>query len=180
MDFSRIQLPQGGPSTPSRSAQNAPGFRDDPAMIRDMLLANPDQLAQLQQSNSALAEAVLSGSLDQFATVLRRQYAEKHQAEQQKMKLLSSSPFDSEAQRLIAEEIRRKNIEGTKENRAFVSLDTKCCFYFKLVNFFSQHGGSNRTLARDLRNRDYVVHQLQSQRSSGQSKMQIFFTAFLS
>lgn len=129
MDFSRIQLPQGGPSTPSRSAQNAPGFRDDPAMIRDMLLANPDQLAQLQQSNSALAEAVLSGSLDQFATVLRRQYAEKHQAEQQKMKLLSSSPFDSEAQRLIAEEIRRKNIEGTKENRVLVGfLIKKFCF----------------------------------------------------
>lgn len=115
MDFSRIQLPQGGPSTPSRSAQNTTGFREDPAMIRDMLLANPDQLAQLQQSNSALAEAVLSGSLDQFATVLRRQYAEKHQAEQQKMKLLSSSPFDSEAQRLIAEEIRRKNIEANME-----------------------------------------------------------------
>lgn len=115
MDFSRIQVPQGGPSTPSRSAQNTSGFRDDPAMIRDMLLANPDQLAQLQQNNSALAEAVLSGSLDDFARVLRRQYAEKQQAEQQKMKLLSSSPFDSEAQRLIAEEIRRKNIEANME-----------------------------------------------------------------
>lgn len=53
--------------------------------------------------------------LDNFATVLRRQFAEKQQAEQQKIKLLSASPFDSEAQRLIAEEIRRKNIEANME-----------------------------------------------------------------
>jgi DNA damage-inducible protein 1 len=47
--------------------------------------------------------------------VLRRQFAEKQQAEQQKLKLMSASPFDSEAQRLIAEEIRRKNIEANME-----------------------------------------------------------------
>lgn len=47
--------------------------------------------------------------------MLRRQFAEKQQAEQQKMKLMSASPFDSEAQRLIAEEIRRKNIEANME-----------------------------------------------------------------
>lgn len=52
---------------------------------------------------------------DEFATVLRRQFAEKQQAEQQKLKLMSASPFDSEAQRLIAEEIRRKNIEANME-----------------------------------------------------------------
>jgi DNA damage-inducible protein 1 len=46
---------------------------------------------------------------------LRRQYAEKQQAEQQKLKLMTASPFDSEAQRLIAEEIRRKNIEANME-----------------------------------------------------------------
>lgn len=53
--------------------------------------------------------------VDNFATVLRRQFAEKQQAEQQKIKLMSASPFDSEAQRLIAEEIRRKNIEANME-----------------------------------------------------------------
>lgn len=117
LDFSGIQVPQtSGPSTPNRSSGNRfPGFSDDPQMIRDMLLANPDQLANLQQNNPALAEAVLSGSLDQFASVLRRQYVEKQQKEQQKMKLLTSNPFDSEAQRLIAEEIRQKNIEANME-----------------------------------------------------------------
>lgn len=48
LDFSGIQVPgsSGGP----RSS------KDETAMIRDMLLANPDQLAMLQQNNPALAE----------------------------------------------------------------------------------------------------------------------------
>lgn len=57
----------------------------------------------------------MSFTLDQFASVLRKQYMEKQQKEQQKMKLLTSNPFDSEAQRLIAEEIRQKNIEANME-----------------------------------------------------------------
>ncbi|CAO1426666.1 unnamed protein product [Diamesa serratosioi] len=128
LDFSRIHVPGSGPSTPNRNTntmsgssgqQQAPplsvGQQDDPAMIRDMLLANPDQLALLQQNNPALSDAVLSGSLDNFATVLRRQFADKQQKQQQQMKLMKASPFDSDAQRLIAEEIRQKNIEANME-----------------------------------------------------------------
>lgn len=134
MDFSGIQIPNSGPTTPNRAAPLSVGMRDDPAMIRDMLLANPDQLALLQQNNPTLADAVLSGSLgksvtsekhratlssysfsDNFAAVLRRQFADKQQAKQQEMKLMSASPFDTEAQRLIADEIRRKNIEANME-----------------------------------------------------------------
>jgi DNA damage-inducible protein 1 len=107
LDFSGIQVP--GSSGGARSS------KDETAMIRDMLLANPDQLAILQQNNPALADAMLSGSLDEFGKVLRQQYADKNQKEQQKMKLLTSNPFDTEAQRLIAEEIRQKNIEANME-----------------------------------------------------------------
>lgn len=71
MDFSSIQVPQSGPSTPNRAPPLSVGMRDDPAMIRDMLLANPDQLALLQQNNPALADAVLSGSLGEFHHVAK-------------------------------------------------------------------------------------------------------------
>jgi DNA damage-inducible protein 1 len=56
LDFSSIQVPQSssGPNTPSH---RMPTFNDDPAMIRDMLLANPDQLAMLQQNNPALGKS---------------------------------------------------------------------------------------------------------------------------
>lgn len=52
LDFSGIQVPHGS-SGGGRSA------RDDTAMIRDMLVANPDQLSILQQNNPALAEGIV-------------------------------------------------------------------------------------------------------------------------
>lgn len=63
LDFSGISVPQPSTRSPTSAAG---GMRQDPAMIRDMLLANPDQLAQLTQNNPELAESVLSGSLGKF------------------------------------------------------------------------------------------------------------------
>lgn len=75
MDFSGIQIPNSGPTTPNRAPPLSVGMRDDPAMIRDMLLANPDQLALLQQNNPTLADAVLSGSLGESS---RGENIERH------------------------------------------------------------------------------------------------------
>lgn len=54
------------PSNISQSdSRNNQGL-NDPGILRDMLLSNPDQLAHLQQNNPALAEAVISGSLGRY------------------------------------------------------------------------------------------------------------------
>uniref|UniRef100_A0A182J9T7 Uncharacterized protein n=1 Tax=Anopheles atroparvus TaxID=41427 RepID=A0A182J9T7_ANOAO len=135
LDFSSIQVPTsilsnagagvqppGGSTRGSGAAisshLNRPspsvGAEDDPAVVRDMFLSKPDQLALLKQNNPRLAEALLSGNLETFATVLRKQIAERTEKQQQRLRILSS-PLDAEAQRLIAEEIKQNNIEANMQ-----------------------------------------------------------------
>ena len=42
---------------------------NDPAVIKEMLAANPDQLAMLKQNNPRLAEAYDTGSVEEFGKV---------------------------------------------------------------------------------------------------------------
>ena len=118
-DFSRIQIPgAGGGAGPSRAAAPpAPSRPDseDPAYIREMLLANPDQLAMLKQNNPSLSEALNSGSLEEFSKVLKEQQQARREREAQRIRMMNADPFDMEAQRLIAKEIEQKNIDHNME-----------------------------------------------------------------
>lgn len=44
--------------------------------------------------------------------ILKEQMEERNRQEEQRKKLFNADPFDLEAQRLIAEEIKQKNIEA--------------------------------------------------------------------
>jgi len=121
MDFSQIRIPDnllggGSPAPgPSRATQPQARQEEDPAWIRDMLRANPDQLALLKQNNPKLSEAFESGSLEQFAKVLKEQQEARRDRETQRIRMMNADPFDVEAQRLIATEIQQKNIDQNME-----------------------------------------------------------------
>ncbi|CAH4038718.1 protein DDI1 homolog 2 isoform X1 [Pieris brassicae] len=112
LDFSSIQVPS---SAGTSMASRATPVEEDPRVIREMFLANPNEIALLKQNNPALADALLSGNLDTFASVLREQIAARTERQQQRIRMMNSDPFDTEAQRMIAEEIRQKNIEANME-----------------------------------------------------------------
>lgn len=62
-----------------------------------------------------MADALLSGNLETFSSVLRQQIQTRYERAQQRRRMMDADPFDHEAQRLIAEEIRQKNIEANME-----------------------------------------------------------------
>uniref|UniRef100_A0A0K8T1A4 Uncharacterized protein n=1 Tax=Lygus hesperus TaxID=30085 RepID=A0A0K8T1A4_LYGHE len=87
----------------------------EPERIRDLLVSNPDHMHALRQNNPRLYKALKSGQLEEFAKELNDQLTQRERTERQRLKLMQSNPFDPEAQRLIAEDIRMKNIEANME-----------------------------------------------------------------
>jgi len=110
----RVQQQQQQPRSQSSQPMGASG-QDDPAVIRDMLLANPEQLALLRHNNPRLAEALSSGDLAKFASVLHEQQEVRRDKERQRIRMVTADPFDMEAQRMIASEIQQENINANME-----------------------------------------------------------------
>lgn len=98
-------------TTPSSSLATSPQGLDNPSLLRDMLLANPHELSLLKERNPPLAEALLSGDLQNFTKVLMEQQQERARRDHERLRLFSADPFDLEAQAKIEEEIRQQNIE---------------------------------------------------------------------
>ena len=116
-DFSQIQVPStlrggAGPSQPRPQA--AARDQNDPAVIKEMLAANPDQLAMLKQNNPRLAEAYASG-LEEFSKVLKEQQKKRAEQDALRIRMMNADPFDLEAQALIQKEIEQKNIDHNME-----------------------------------------------------------------
>merc|ERR1712141_699708 len=122
LDFSKIQIPkhltQGSEKQSAgegTSQQRQLPNEEDPAVIRDMLKANPDQMSLLKQNNPRLAEALESNNLEEFTKILKEQQAARNERERLRLRMLTADPMDLEAQRLIAQEIENKNIEQNME-----------------------------------------------------------------
>ncbi|XP_045714516.1 regulatory solute carrier protein family 1 member 1 isoform X1 [Phyllostomus hastatus] len=110
---SRQRQPPGAQqphSSPGDLASSPQGL-DNPALLRDMLLANPHELSLLKERNPPLADALLSGDLEKFSRVLVEQQQDRARREQERIRLFSADPFDLEAQAKIEEDIRQQNIE---------------------------------------------------------------------
>lgn len=84
--------------------------------VRDSFLANPSELTSLKLSNMPMADALASGSLDEFHKVLNEQHKRRRDAELKRLRLLTADPFDVEAQKMIAEEIQRQQIESNMQD----------------------------------------------------------------
>lgn len=104
IDFSSMVFPN----------DNTRRYREEADNIFATLQSNPEKLSSLRINNPRLADAFDKG-IEEFAKVLQTQQEARAREEQRHLRMLFSDPFDSEAQHMIAEEIRRQQIDSNME-----------------------------------------------------------------
>ncbi|XP_071945805.1 protein DDI1 homolog 2-like isoform X2 [Antedon mediterranea] len=117
IDFSRISVPGSSNQTWSQQPRTMQPrvTSPNPALLRDSLLANPDQAALLKQRNPRLADALTSGSLEKFTNELERQRKEQADRDREHIRMATADPMDPSAQEKIAETIKQHNIDANME-----------------------------------------------------------------
>lgn len=84
--------------------------------VRDSFLADPNTLTSLKLSNMPLADALASGNLDEFHKILNEQHKRRRDEQLRQLRMMTADPFDVEAQKMIAEEIQRQQIESNMQD----------------------------------------------------------------
>lgn len=80
--------------------------------VRDSFQASPDEMTSLKLSNPPLADALCSGNLEEFHKVMNAQHKRRREDQARQLRMLNADPFDIEAQKMIAEEIQRQQIDS--------------------------------------------------------------------
>lgn len=86
--------------------------REQASKVRDSFMANPNELSNLKMSNMPLADALAGGNLDDFHKVLNEQHKKRREEHLKRLRMLTADPFDVEAQKMIADEIQRQQIDS--------------------------------------------------------------------
>lgn len=84
--------------------------------VRESFLNNPNELTSLKLSNMPLADALASGNPTEFHRVLNDQHKRKRDDQLKRMRMLTADMFDVEAQKMIAEEIQRQQVESNMQD----------------------------------------------------------------
>uniref|UniRef100_A0A6G1SG04 Protein DDI1 2 n=1 Tax=Aceria tosichella TaxID=561515 RepID=A0A6G1SG04_9ACAR len=82
------------------------------AKVRDSFLANPSEMTNLKLSNMPLADALATGTLEDFHKILNEQHKRRRDEQLRRIRMMTADPFDVEAQKMIAEEIQRQQIDS--------------------------------------------------------------------
>lgn len=116
-------LSTGGTSSSSFNQANAEDIlsmteisMEQATRVRDSFRANPSELTSLKLSNLPLADALESGNMEEFHKVLNEQHKRRRDDQMKRLRMLTADPFDVEAQKMIAEEIQRQQIESNMQD----------------------------------------------------------------